>query len=418
MASGKRTTSDYIRDFIGKHGNRYDYSRTVYVNAATKLHVICPSHGEFWQTPANHLRGSGCPKCAKTTRTSSSFMQQCQELGINYWRALKRREAGMSDEKIFEEGYVRGEKETSSTLIAYGVSYPNIESACRALLPAANGKIISRWIRAGMSPEEAFERIPNPGYASGLIYLVTHIASGKQYVGLTIQTLERRWTYHLQQARAGHIKGADSLHAAIREFGAEAFSVIQIDAGTTKIDLEKKERLWIGRKGTSLPTGYNIAAGGVSGGSNRKPVTLDGRQFPSVGAAAEYVSLTRGISLCAAEARLRTNRIDTETPARKGEILVKTPACKAWSRIVDGVLNPRSKDYSQGTNIFEPWRDFQKFLHDVGQPPERGMAFTRRDKSKGFSPENCAWMTKSESSKLNAAHMKVVGTFTGRKPRK
>ncbi|MCO6062267.1 GIY-YIG nuclease family protein, partial [Pseudomonas sp. MOB-449] len=81
----------------------------------------------------------------------------------------------------------------------------------------------------GMTPDEAFERIPNPGHANGIIYLVRHRGSGKQYVGLTTQTLERRWEYHLQQARAGHIKGAESLHAAIREFGADAFEITQID---------------------------------------------------------------------------------------------------------------------------------------------------------------------------------------------
>lgn len=27
--------------------------------------IICPEHGEFLQTPNNHLRGKGCPKCAK-----------------------------------------------------------------------------------------------------------------------------------------------------------------------------------------------------------------------------------------------------------------------------------------------------------------------------------------------------------------
>ena len=25
--------------------------------------IICPKHGEFWQTPHSHLKGSGCPKC-------------------------------------------------------------------------------------------------------------------------------------------------------------------------------------------------------------------------------------------------------------------------------------------------------------------------------------------------------------------
>ena len=45
------------------HGNKYDYSKVDYVNQKTKVCIICPEHGEFWQTPNGHLNGNGCPKC-------------------------------------------------------------------------------------------------------------------------------------------------------------------------------------------------------------------------------------------------------------------------------------------------------------------------------------------------------------------
>jgi hypothetical protein len=82
--------------------------------------------------------------------------------------------------------------------------------------------------------------------------------------------------------------------------------------------------------------------------------------------------------------------------------LVKTKAYKTWSRIVHGALNPKSKEYLPGIGMHEPWRDFGSFYRDVGDPPRQGMAFTRLNKKKGFFPENCAWLSKSESSKLNA----------------
>ena len=60
----KKTTS---KDFINKanniHNNKYDYSKVEYVNSQTKVCIICPEHGEFWQRPANHLNGQGCPIC-------------------------------------------------------------------------------------------------------------------------------------------------------------------------------------------------------------------------------------------------------------------------------------------------------------------------------------------------------------------
>ena len=45
------------------HGNKYDYSKVIYVNNHTQIKIICPIHGEFLQTPANHIKGQGCPTC-------------------------------------------------------------------------------------------------------------------------------------------------------------------------------------------------------------------------------------------------------------------------------------------------------------------------------------------------------------------
>ena len=47
------------------HKGKYDYSKAGYVNTRTKVCIICPIHGEFWQTAKNHLKGQGCPICAK-----------------------------------------------------------------------------------------------------------------------------------------------------------------------------------------------------------------------------------------------------------------------------------------------------------------------------------------------------------------
>lgn len=46
-----------------KHNNKYDYSKSLYVRNDIKLIIICPVHGEFLQTPSNHLRGQGCDMC-------------------------------------------------------------------------------------------------------------------------------------------------------------------------------------------------------------------------------------------------------------------------------------------------------------------------------------------------------------------
>ena len=66
------TTDEFIRRAKDIHGNKYDYSKSVYINAVTKVCIICPEHGEFWQLPNNHLKGCGCPKCSNNDRISSN----------------------------------------------------------------------------------------------------------------------------------------------------------------------------------------------------------------------------------------------------------------------------------------------------------------------------------------------------------
>jgi len=61
--SKKVTTEDFIRRARELHGDKYDYSRTVYVAAIKDVTILCPIHGEFQQRPSNHLTGRGCHEC-------------------------------------------------------------------------------------------------------------------------------------------------------------------------------------------------------------------------------------------------------------------------------------------------------------------------------------------------------------------
>ena len=73
----KKTTEEFIHDSRAVHGSRYDYSKSVYTTALTKLIIICPIHGEFKQTPNSHLKGCGCIDCEKKRKkTTNSFIQE------------------------------------------------------------------------------------------------------------------------------------------------------------------------------------------------------------------------------------------------------------------------------------------------------------------------------------------------------
>lgn len=63
-------TTEFIKRSNEIHDGIYDYSKTEYVNNHEKVCIIChhknrfgKEHGEFWQNPASHMKGVGCPKC-------------------------------------------------------------------------------------------------------------------------------------------------------------------------------------------------------------------------------------------------------------------------------------------------------------------------------------------------------------------
>jgi hypothetical protein len=59
----KLTQEQFIEKAIKKHNGLYDYSLVKYINAITKVQIICPTHGIFEQQPNNHLFGQRCIKC-------------------------------------------------------------------------------------------------------------------------------------------------------------------------------------------------------------------------------------------------------------------------------------------------------------------------------------------------------------------
>jgi very-short-patch-repair endonuclease len=69
--------------FISKankiHKNRYDYSKVNYINAKTKVTIVCREHGDFQQTPSNHLCNYNCQKCAKNFQLdTASFIEKAK----------------------------------------------------------------------------------------------------------------------------------------------------------------------------------------------------------------------------------------------------------------------------------------------------------------------------------------------------
>ena len=76
------STKLFIQKSKTFHKKKFDYSKSIYKNSSTKVIVECPKHGEFLITPNNHLRGRGCLKCwiEKKPSNKTEFIQKSTKL--------------------------------------------------------------------------------------------------------------------------------------------------------------------------------------------------------------------------------------------------------------------------------------------------------------------------------------------------
>lgn len=63
---GVSNTYDFVHKAKEVKGDLYDYEKVVYINNRTKVTITCKMHGDFEQSPDNHLMGAGCPTCGKS----------------------------------------------------------------------------------------------------------------------------------------------------------------------------------------------------------------------------------------------------------------------------------------------------------------------------------------------------------------
>lgn len=131
---------------------------------------------------------------------------------------------------------------------------------------------------------------PIPDAEGYKIYLITNVHNNKEYIGLTIGKLEDRLKQHFAAARKGR---KAPLPNAIRKYGETAFTIQLLRCDATSYEqLQEQEINEIAQRDT-IKFGYNSAIGGAVGLT--KPITINGRKFPSRSQAAEFFNIDVGV---------------------------------------------------------------------------------------------------------------------------
>jgi hypothetical protein len=117
--SRKKTQTEFLIEAKNVHGELYDYSLSQYDNFEKKLIIICKRHGEFYQTPHNHIIGKqGCPHCVhRISKVETAWLDY---IGLPKDEQHRNVLIKLDDRKIKADGY---EPTTSTVYEFYGDYY-------------------------------------------------------------------------------------------------------------------------------------------------------------------------------------------------------------------------------------------------------------------------------------------------------
>lgn len=112
---------DKINHFIERsieiHGDKYDYSKSVYVDYRTPLTIICPIHGEFEQSPNKHLsKRRGCPKCAVEKRSQTQRLNKSKQF-------IEKANSIHNNKYLYRDEYIKVKNKLKITCPIHGDFY-------------------------------------------------------------------------------------------------------------------------------------------------------------------------------------------------------------------------------------------------------------------------------------------------------
>lgn len=95
----------------------------------------------------------------------------------------------------------------------------------------------------------------------------------------------------------------------------------------------------------------------------------------------------------------------------------KTRIYKVWSSVKSRCMsenNSRYYDYGgRGITICDEWLDFENFYKDMGDSPTKKHQIDRIDNNKGYSKENCRWVTPSQNMANRNKSKKSLNKYKG-----
>lgn len=98
---------------------------------------------------------------------------------------------------------------------------------------------------------------------------------------------------------------------------------------------------------------------------------------------------------------LRSDTITEHDKKRAIHGMSRTKIYITWNNMKSRCMNPQNISYSnyggRGITVCERWLSFENFIADMGPTYKQGLQLDRIDNNKGYSPDNCRWVTHKEN---------------------
>lgn len=211
---------------------------------------------------------------------------------INPKVVFARIKSGKSLDEVF--GYKSLEYKSKPKLIK--INGKNFKSLAHAssYYKVDKGTVYVRLRVYGWSLKEALGIEPRRDYepgTAGYIYLIKNKVNKKNYIGITMGSLKRRWEQHIDNAYSEKKHHPNSLAQAIKEYKPRSFMLRKIDKASNIGELSIKENKWIKFYKSKSPFGYNLTGGGGGTLTKGKRIIVENQSFRSITFACRHYGL-------------------------------------------------------------------------------------------------------------------------------
>lgn len=259
-------------------------------------------------------------------------------------------------------------------------------------------------LKRGWDVDDALSRPPieRDGCYS-LVYVITQISTGLQYVGNSVRGERTRWREHRKSA---FVEDAQTyLCRAMRQTGESDFQMEVVEEGVMSSDkLGERERAWIEKLCTKFPNGLNAVDGGSTGRVEGIPTVVDDESFQSREAAAREVSKKSGLPIHVVRSRLAAGEpIPEQARKHSDHPEAGTILFRKWlglkKRVRDGNTSP----------IVPEWDDYDTWKRDTDADDKEHLDFYRPIRDEPWGPTNFAWGTGDD--RVTSVHGKELSAF-------